>query len=413
MGCLQEGAQAVSDAALSGPAKTFMDGADWILKQFVTSWLLGANPILGGNAEDWFASSTNVIIVLLVTLGLVIAGVRTIFAMRGAPFAAAAWGFGRVLLVVTLGSTLIQMLTTGGQLYGKWLIDNSAVGVDDFGFQSNLAPAIGIIFGPLLILAVAIQWLLMVLRALILPLLAVWWPVAAAGSMISEDGSGFAKISSWILAFILYVPVASGIYAFAWQMKSADGNELGSVINGMALVVLAVAALPALLRLIAPAANKVGSMSGMGAAAGIMSGMAAAGVAVGAAVVTGGASAAATGAGGGAAAAGGGGGAAAAGGGQAAGGGASSGAGEAAQGSGSEATSGAASDTGSGSGRHAAGGTADGGDTSVGSSGGGSTAGGASDGGSGGNGSSAAWTAADSAVSNNDDGTTAQGAFDE
>ena len=121
---------------------------------------------------------------------------------------------------------------------------------------------------------------------------------------------------SWLIAFILYKPVASIVYAAAFKVFGSvgkvdgdDGQRMMYFISGLVLMIAALFALPAMMRLIVPA---VGAASGAGAMfAGAAVGSAASGaVNFGSRIRGAGRGGGGAGGGGGAAAGGGGGGAA-------------------------------------------------------------------------------------------------------
>lgn len=360
--------QKVTDDGANNLGQQMMAGYDKILKDFATSWLSkGIMVDMTGPSVEWFKMSTSSLALFLVTMGLMIAGIKTFKDRNGRPMREVFEALGKVVFVTVAGSLAIQVFVAAGDAYGKWILDSAGLDTGTFTVGAAAvasAPGLAIIIGMFGILTVLCQWALMFLRGAVLPLLSAVWPVAAAGAMLEGGKKGFEGVTRWILAFLLYSPVAASIYALAWRLKSGD-EGIGGVINGWILVVLAVIALPALLRLIAPVTSAMGNMAGAAMAMGMTAAVVGAGVAVGAAVATGGASAGASGAGAGAGAGGGAGGATA-GGGAATGGSASSGGAM----TGGEGASGGTGQDGS-SGSSSAGGTF--------SSGGGSTAGGSPD----------------------------------
>ena len=127
---------------------------------------------------------------------------------------------------------------------------------------------------------------------------------ASTGSVSGKQA--FQKINGWLIALLLFKPIAAGIYALGLRMMNQDseidglGGELqnyAAAMTGMLILALAGLALPALIKFVAPAAAMGAAAFGGGAAV-----AGAATVAAGAAVVagTGGAAAPAV-AGGGAA----------------------------------------------------------------------------------------------------------------
>lgn len=291
---------AVADSAVGQFAKAMMEGYDYVLKEFMTSWLgKGILVEMDGPSVTWFQQSMGVISVFLVTLGLMFAGIMVMKDRNGKPIKEVFENLGKVLFVTFAGTSLVQIFVIGADAFNKWILAAA-------GLSANVeatvvargaavaAPGVAILLGLFAILTVLIQWVLMFVRGALLPLLVGWWPVAAAASMLKGGDNTFRGVTRWILAFLIYSPVAACIYALAWRMKSGQ-EGIGGVINGWVLIVLAVLALPALLRLMTPAVDAVGRMAAGTMAMGIAAGTIAAAGAVGAAVFSGGASAAAGG----------------------------------------------------------------------------------------------------------------------
>ena len=95
----------------------------------------------------------------------------------------------------------------------------------------------------------------MVVRAGMLVLLAGALPLSASFTNTEAGRMWFQRFVAWMAAFILYKPAAAIIYATAFRLMSSDvfdGDGLMSVLVGVALMVIALVALPALLRFFAP-----------------------------------------------------------------------------------------------------------------------------------------------------------------
>ena len=112
----------------------------------------------------------------------------------------------------------------------------------------------------------------MLVRVGVVTIFAGLLPLAAAGTSNQTGMEYFKRMTSWLLAFVLYKPAAATVYASAFLMIG-DGKDATSVLAGLFMLVLAIVALPALLRLITP---MVGAAVAAGAGAG--GGMAAAGM---------------------------------------------------------------------------------------------------------------------------------------
>lgn len=289
----------IANNAIADLAKTLMESYDALLKNFMTSWLgKGIMVNLDGISVQWFTESTSIITLFLVTIGLMLAGLRTFMSRSGQAIGTVAKQLFMVVFIASAGSLIAQVFIIGGDAYGQWIINNAGLDVTSFVVAVELATkmtGLAIVLGFFGILAVLCQWVLMFIRGALLPLLIGFWPVGAAAAMVESKSKMFDAITAWIIAFIIYNPVAASIYALAWRLKGGD-DGLSGVINGWTLVILAVVALPAILRLVTPAAQAMGKMAGGAMAMGITAGAVSAGVAVGAAVATGGASAAGKGA---------------------------------------------------------------------------------------------------------------------
>jgi len=285
---------AVASNGFKQAAETIFSSYDDIIKQFLTSWV-GSDFLvaLDNKATAWFQDTSLPITILLLTVGLIVAGIRTMYSQRGEPFGEAMRSLARVVAVTSFGTVLIQILVWGGDAYAEWILKvsgtSATAGYVDAGFAAS-SPGLALLFGLVGVLAVGIQWVIMFVRQAMLLLLNAFWPMSASYAMLRQGQQAFEKITAWIIAFIIYSPLAASIYAFAWRLKSGQDGA-GGVIYGLMLIILAVIALPAIMRLITPVAAALGNASGGAMAMGFTAAAVSAGVAVGAAVATGGAAA--------------------------------------------------------------------------------------------------------------------------
>jgi len=121
----------------------------------------------------------------------------------------------------------------------------------------------------------------MIVRGGLLVVLAGVLPITASFTNTQMGRQWFQKAIGWTLAFILYKPAAALIYAAAFRLTGSDAfgaNGVGivSILTGIGLMILALFALPALLRFVAPMTSAaIGGGSGglamgaMGAAMGV------------------------------------------------------------------------------------------------------------------------------------------------
>lgn len=274
-----------------------------------------------------------------------------------------------VNLVIVTGTYTVGLtaLMQAGDEFSVWIIEKAQGGGNGeieagfmLGLLSNPALLGGgtfLIVALLLLISSIINVAFMLFRNVVMVCLLVLLPTLAASSGTETGNQAFKKANGWLLAFLLFKPVAALIFAIGLalmkdpiktgQTVADDAQSLVTAITGVLILCVAALALPALVKFLVPvAAYGSGGFSG-GAAIG-----AGASVAAGAAVIaaSGGTAAAAGGgaaaSGGGAAASGGAGGAtaggastAASGGGGGAGGAAASGGAEAGGGGGAGAAS--------------------------------------------------------------------------
>jgi type IV secretion system protein TrbL len=288
------------DSGANSLGEAMMGAWDSIMKGFLTSWLdAGMLVSLDGASMQWLSDQLQVISIFLTTVGIMVACVWTMVHARGDQAVKASKALFMVFMVTTAGTALMQVAIPAGDAFAKYILDEAGVTVNGYdqlgpaaGAVSQIGPGLAIVAGIFGVIATLLQWIIMIVRATVLPLLIAVWPVAAAAAMIRGAEGGFSTVTKWLIAFLIYKPVAAIIYAFAWKLKSGD-DGIGGVINGMLLLVLAVAALPALMKLLSPATAAMGSAAGGSMAMAAGAAVVGAAVAGGAAVMTGGGSAAA------------------------------------------------------------------------------------------------------------------------
>ena len=277
----------------------FWNGAVGIYRDFITSWLK-AGPIIDpekSSAFQWGTGVVNIFTFLAVTIGIMVAGVKIVWEQRGEDIRYVLSSLGRVILVSGMGVTIISLLLTASDQAAAAILESSNWSSRDttaiLGDPSKAVAALGAMLflpGAIMVLVVIVQWCIMILVAIATPVLLMYWPVAE-GITFAAGGRGFSRVSKWLLAFILFKPTVAVLYGFAFQeLKGGDG--IGGIVTAVCIIAMAPFALPALLKIVNPAAAGTGA-DGAGTALAGMAGMAvgAAGVAAGAA--TGGAGAAA------------------------------------------------------------------------------------------------------------------------
>ena len=187
------------------------------------------------------------------------------------------------------GLTVLSLAVSAADAFSGWIIGQAIPSSSTFGTaltsllgltaaSSGFAAILVIVLGLFMLLASLIQIFLMVVRGGMLVLLAGVLPTTAAFTNTQTGREWFRKSVGWMVAFVLYKPVAAVVYATAFRLASSNVFGKGgllAVITGLTLMMIALLALPALMRFVAP---MVGAAAGGGA--GAMLGAAAAGAAI-------------------------------------------------------------------------------------------------------------------------------------
>ncbi len=292
------------------------DAIAGMIKTLGTFWVKVGTPGVGdvdGNPSStisWMWAHLRWYTLALLVFSVLLGAGRMALARRAEPGTDTLRSIVQYSLVSTLGVAVVAAGIEASDLFSTWII-TASTGSDfttSIGNLLNFGAATGtagiglvllVVLGLLAVLASIIQIVLMVMRSAMLVLLISIGPLAAAATNTEMGKQWFRKVLAWTIAFLLYKPVASIIYALAFRLMSstATGGGLVGIILGIAMMIMALLGLPALMRFLVPAVAATAGGAGAGA-------MAAGAIATGAMLVAGGGLAAAKGAGGAAAAAG-------------------------------------------------------------------------------------------------------------
>lgn len=325
-----EGLKNLADSAITDFVQSLYDGAVAFVAQVSTFWMDTPSPDVDNAAVtslrddlSWYVAGFAILGFLIGLIKLVMSqDVKNSLIGLGTPIV-------NLILAATAYATGIGLLLTASDEFSKWIVERSTGGDVDLtqmltaGTALIASPGTAFLLFILLLLGAVINLLFMYFRDVMFLILSAFIVVLAAASGSEQGRQAWRKANGWLIALLLYKPVAAGIYSLGFRMlvegSAPEGEEatvpeaMHSTLIALLILLLAALALPALIKFIVPAA---------GIGAGAFSGGAALGagvtLAAGAAVLagTGGAAAAAGGAGaamgGGAGAVGGGSGAAAA-----------------------------------------------------------------------------------------------------
>jgi hypothetical protein len=268
---------------------------------------------------SWIWQHTQFIAVFVAAIGIVVGAMQMAWTQRGESARELLRSLMTLAAATAFSVAVAQVLITAGDIFSACIVssslDSQTTGWTDGCQQINSADSadfgksmstvlgftgvvslatgslalIGIVIamGILTILAGLIQIVLMVVRSAMLVLLLGVLPIAAAATNTEMGRTWFKRIISWLVAFILYKPVAAIIYATAIRLVSNDGaplqfdaddpEKIGDIVmnlvTGLTMLVLALFAMPALMRFIVPMVGATAGGAGAGMLAAKMAGV--------------------------------------------------------------------------------------------------------------------------------------------
>lgn len=207
-------------------------------------------------------------------------------------------GVMRQVSVVAAGSLLpaatIQIALLAGDVWSTWVVEKASNGSASEGMKllitaglngGNSGGQAGLWFFLFLFMGLGalVQCLFMAIRGPVLWLLQIYMPATAAGTASEEGWHRYKRYWLIMIAAALYKPVAASVYAggLLLMTHTSDGgssNDVGAAVNGLTIMLLAAAALPALLKFLVP-------MAAMGSSSAFSGGAAVGAIAGGAAII--------------------------------------------------------------------------------------------------------------------------------
>lgn len=223
--------------------------------------------------------------IALATFSVIIGAARMAWEQRAAPGKDLVKSLLTLVVVSGAGLSGVSLLVAASDSFSEWIIDGSlkcGTGEGEACFGANMvgmmalgSGAVGII-GPMLVIIMGFfavvgsvaQIIVMVVRSGMLVILAGMLPISAAATNTETGRAMFQKTTAWLLAFILYKPAAAIVYATAFRLTGDkvfgdDDTGLINVIVGLTMMIAALVALPALMKLIVPAVAAVPNAQGL------------------------------------------------------------------------------------------------------------------------------------------------------
>ncbi|OFA48764.1 hypothetical protein Sfr7A_12650 [Streptomyces xinghaiensis] len=266
-GAVDDAANSVVGSAVEAFAQAIGDAVTGILQELHGIWLkIGVEST---DPADKIADQVDWLIGYIAVASLLVAAIRMAVDRKGQPMQQAFNGLWKVILVGATATWAVKKLSEASDAYAQYLFKNSAMGEEGSKFIGGAvigqmitgSPGLLIVLGILVILATFVQMMLMYIRIGVVLILVGTLPLAAASSMTGWGSGWWKKHIGWLAAWLLYKPAAALIFYSASKMTE-KGSEISQVVAGLGMILMAVFALPALLKLIVPATAALGGTSG-------------------------------------------------------------------------------------------------------------------------------------------------------
>jgi hypothetical protein len=225
-------------------------------------------------------------------LSVIIGGAKMAWEQRAEPGRETVKSLLTLIVVAGCGVTVVSLLVEAADSFSVWIIDEAlncdlgtpigggcfadkVIGMLAITSLSGGASLLVIILGSLAIFATIFQILLLVARGGMLVVLTGILPLSASFTNTEMGKNWFRKCVAWLVAFILYKPAAAIIYAAAIRLVATDIRSKDTIVAtlaGLMLMILALFAMPALMRFVTPMVGALAAGAGGGMAmAGMMS----------------------------------------------------------------------------------------------------------------------------------------------
>jgi hypothetical protein len=281
----------VANDAVKNMAKAIAEAVGQTVQTLGTFWINVGTPDLtaspggttGSDPVLFLQNSLYFWTAALAVLSVLVGSAKMVIERRGAPLRDLVRSLATLIVVSGAGVAAVGLLTVAADQFSAWIIKNSTDGTS---FNENITALLAlsatspigsimiILLGLIAILASVMQIVLMIIRGGLLVILTGVFPTAAAFTNTEAGKGWFQKCTAWLIAFILYKPAAAIVYATAFQLSGSkifgnvgDGKDFGSAllttVTGLALMIIALFAMPALMRFVTP---MVGAVAGGGGA---------------------------------------------------------------------------------------------------------------------------------------------------
>ncbi|GAA1590812.1 hypothetical protein [Kribbella karoonensis] len=266
-------------------AKVVLDAVTAVIDAVAFLWVnLDTPDVSQPGAATWMQDHLNFLVIVVGGIAVIVGAMQMAFMQRGEPLRDILKSLLTLAVVSSAGAMFAATLIKAADAFSQWIIISALKLPTDPKTHAIKGPAIATMFtkalvdplktpqeafgfmlvicvGILMVITSIVQLALMVVRYGMLVLLVGVLPLTAAATNTEMGMMWFKRAIGWLAGFIIYKPVAALIYATALALMgnspevqgAADGtSDAMKMAMGITLMIVAVVALPAILRFVAP-----------------------------------------------------------------------------------------------------------------------------------------------------------------
>jgi hypothetical protein len=267
---------AATDAVTGVVGNAFADamreGAEWVIKTTVGWWINVPAVDLTRSPAETIRGYVLWLAIVVAVAGVIWQGIQMAITRKPDPLLNVGRGLFLVALWSAVGIIGPALALRAGDAFASWVLSEAAGGraADRLVGLASLAPIESagavIILGLLMMIAGLVQAILMMFREGALVILSGVTVLAAAGSFSTATRPWLPRVIGWMLALIAYKPVAAMVYASALALVG-DSDDPRTLLVGLSMMVLAIVALPALMKFFTWTTGSLSSSGGSATAA--------------------------------------------------------------------------------------------------------------------------------------------------
>jgi type IV secretion system protein TrbL len=247
-----EGVASVAKGAFEQIAESAAGAAGQMIVDSLTWWVRTPSVDPQNPAVATAQAYTLPLIALVLMGSVLVQALRMTISRKRDPALNVGVGLVRYFVTATVGLVVLAGAVKAADDFAAWVVGQTMV---DFSTRMKAVLTPAVITNPFSLLAMgglgyllgAVQWVLGFIRQAGILVLAALLPLAASGSINESTKPWLNRMLPWLLTLVLYRPMAALIYMIGFTFLGT-GNDVTTVMTGLMVLVLAVVAMPAMMR---------------------------------------------------------------------------------------------------------------------------------------------------------------------